>query len=105
MGVIDGHDMKALGRRPAGCAQDADWPVVVHIQTVKGKGWAPAEEGGLEGMETWHAAKPGWIVDRRPSPKKTAKPPLTRSEMIEGRRADPSCRPRPSSTRPSSPRP
>ncbi len=89
MGVIDGHDMKAL-RSALRDALHADRPVVVHIQTVKGKGWAPAEEGGLEGMETWHAAKPGSIVDRRPAPKKTAKPPLTRSEMIEGRRADPS---------------
>ena len=88
MGVIDGHDMKAL-RSALRDALNADRPVVVHIQTVKGKGWAPAEEGGLEGMETWHAAKPGSIVDRRPAPKKTAKPPLTRSEMIEGRRADP----------------
>ena len=89
MGVIDGHDMKAL-RSALRDALHADRPVVVHIQTVKGKGWAPAEEGGLEGMETWHAAKPGSIVDRRPAPKKTVKAPLTRSEMIEGRRADPS---------------
>jgi arginyl-tRNA synthetase len=37
----------------------ADRPVVVHITTVKGQGFAPAEEGGLEGMEQWHAAKPG----------------------------------------------
>ncbi len=45
-------------------------PVVVHIHTVKGKGFAAAEEGGLEGMEKWHAAKPGSIVDRKPAPKK-----------------------------------
>src|SRR5205085_1128143 len=32
-----------------------------------GKGFAPAEEGGLEGMEKWHAAKPGSIVDRAPA--------------------------------------
>jgi 1-deoxy-D-xylulose-5-phosphate synthase len=38
---------------------------VVHIKTVKGKGFPPAEEGGLEGMEKWHAAKPGSIRDRR----------------------------------------
>jgi 1-deoxy-D-xylulose-5-phosphate synthase len=35
--------------------------MVVHIKTVKGKGFAPAEDGGLEGMEKWHAAKPGSI--------------------------------------------
>ena len=42
----------------------AQRPVVVHIHTVKGKGFTPAEEGGLEGMEKWHAAKPE--VDRQP---------------------------------------
>ncbi len=47
---------------------------MVHIQTVKGKGFAPAEEGGLEGMEKWHAAKPGSIVDRRPAPKEPPRP-------------------------------
>jgi 1-deoxy-D-xylulose-5-phosphate synthase len=47
----------------------------VHIHTVKGKGFAPAEEGGLEGMEKWHAAKPGSIVDRRPAPKKETNSP------------------------------
>ena len=50
-----------------GEALDADRPVVVHIHTVKGKGFAPAEEGGLEGMEKWHAAKPGSIVDGKPA--------------------------------------
>ncbi|HEX4692387.1 MAG TPA: transketolase C-terminal domain-containing protein, partial [Solirubrobacteraceae bacterium] len=37
------------------------------------KGFAPAEDGGLEGMEAWHAAKPNSIADRRPAPKQ-AKP-------------------------------
>jgi 1-deoxy-D-xylulose-5-phosphate synthase len=40
---------------------------VVHIATVKGKGFAPAEEGGLEGMEKWHAAKPMSIVNGIPA--------------------------------------
>jgi 1-deoxy-D-xylulose-5-phosphate synthase len=69
MGVIDGHDVRAL-RRAITEALKAERPVVVHIHTVKGKGFAPAEEGGLEGMEKWHAAQPGSIVDRRPAPKK-----------------------------------
>jgi 1-deoxy-D-xylulose-5-phosphate synthase len=60
VGVIDGHDVKAL-RRAIGEALEADRPVVVHCKTVKGKGFEPAEEGGLEGMEKWHAAKPGSI--------------------------------------------
>jgi 1-deoxy-D-xylulose-5-phosphate synthase len=68
VGVIDGHDVKAL-RKALGEAFEADRPVVIHIHTVKGKGFAPAEEGGLEGMEKWHAAKPGSIVEGKPAPK------------------------------------
>jgi len=74
VGVIDGHDVKAL-RQAIGEALKADRPVVVHIHTVKGKGFPPAEEGGLEGMEKWHAAKPGSIVDRKPAPKKETDSP------------------------------
>jgi 1-deoxy-D-xylulose-5-phosphate synthase len=66
MGVIDGHDVSAL-REALREAFAADRPVVVHIHTVKGKGFAPAEEGGLEGMEKWHAAKPNSIVNGEPA--------------------------------------
>ncbi len=69
MGVIDGHDVGAL-REAIGEALEADRPVVVHCKTVKGKGFAPAEAGGLEGMEAWHAAKPASIVNGEPAPKK-----------------------------------
>jgi 1-deoxy-D-xylulose-5-phosphate synthase len=69
MGVIDGHDVHAL-REALREAFDADRPVVVHIHTVKGKGFSPAEEGGLEGMEKWHAAKPNSIIDGKPAAKK-----------------------------------
>jgi 1-deoxy-D-xylulose-5-phosphate synthase len=69
VGVIDGHDVKAL-RQAIGEALEADRPVVVHCKTVKGKGFAPAEEGGLEGMEKWHAAKPGSVVNGAAAPKK-----------------------------------
>jgi 1-deoxy-D-xylulose-5-phosphate synthase len=68
MGVIDGHDVHAL-RAALSEAFDAERPVVVHIHTVKGKGFAPAEEGGLESMEQWHAAKPHSIVDGKPAAK------------------------------------
>jgi 1-deoxy-D-xylulose-5-phosphate synthase len=73
MGVIDGHDVAAL-RRALAQALEADRPVVVHIHTVKGKGFEPAEEGGLEGMEKWHAAKPGSIVNGKEAPKKPVIP-------------------------------
>ena len=66
MGVIDGHDVHAL-REALTEAFAADRPVVVHIHTVKGKGFAPAEEGGLESMEEWHAAKPKSIVNGKPA--------------------------------------
>jgi 1-deoxy-D-xylulose-5-phosphate synthase len=68
VGVIDGHDVADL-REALREAFEADRPVVVHIHTVKGKGFAAAEEGGLEGMEKWHAAKPKSIVDGAPAPK------------------------------------
>ena len=80
VGVIDGHDVGAL-RRAIGEALEADRPVVVHCKTIKGKGFAPAEDGGLEGMETWHAAKPASIAGRKVAPKQPvdehepAKPP------------------------------
>ena len=64
MGVIDGHDVRAL-RQALRAAFNAERPVVVHCATVKGKGFAPAEEGGLEGMEKWHAAKPKSIANRQ----------------------------------------
>ena len=73
VGVVDGHDVAAL-RGAISDALDADRPVVVHIRTVKGKGFAPAEEGGLEGMEKWHAAKAGSIIRREPAPKKEVDP-------------------------------
>ena len=66
VGVIDGHDVAAM-RQALRAALAADRPVVVHVRTVKGKGFAPAEEGGLAGMEAWHAAKPASIVGRRPA--------------------------------------
>jgi 1-deoxy-D-xylulose-5-phosphate synthase len=71
IGVIDGHDVHAL-REALSEALDAQRPVVVHIATVKGKGFEPAELGGLEGMEQWHAAKPNSIANGAPA--KVSKP-------------------------------
>jgi 1-deoxy-D-xylulose-5-phosphate synthase len=88
VGVVDGHDVGAL-RKAIGEALEADRPVVVHIHTIKGKGFAPAEEGGLEGMEKWHAAKPGSIVDRQPAPKKETNSPEPIEKLEEPPPADP----------------
>ncbi|HET9591296.1 MAG TPA: 1-deoxy-D-xylulose-5-phosphate synthase [Solirubrobacterales bacterium] len=83
MGVIDGHDVHAL-REALTEAFAADRPVVVHIHTVKGKGFAPAEEGGLESMEEWHAAKPKSIVEGRPAVKEPKPVPVTETDSPEG---------------------
>jgi 1-deoxy-D-xylulose-5-phosphate synthase len=86
MGVIDGHDVGAL-RRALAEAFEADRPVVVHVNTVKGKGFAPAEENGLASMEEWHAAKPNSIVNGLPTPKKkpAQKPvPVQETDSPEG---------------------
>ena len=73
LGVIDGHDVRAM-RRALKTAFEAERPVVIHCATVKGKGFAPAEDGGLEGMEKWHAAKPKSIAQRRPAPSRPSSP-------------------------------
>jgi 1-deoxy-D-xylulose-5-phosphate synthase len=84
MGVIDGHDVRAL-RRALRAAFEAERPVVVHCATVKGKGFSPAEDGGLEGMEKWHAAKPNSIAKRMPAPSKPlAKPVAPQYTQIFG---------------------
>jgi 1-deoxy-D-xylulose-5-phosphate synthase len=67
VGVVDGHDVRAV-RRAVREALAAQRPVVVHCATIKGKGFAPAEDGGLEGMEKWHAAKPKSIANGAPAP-------------------------------------
>ncbi len=66
IGVVDGHDVGAV-RSALRDALAAERPVVVHCATVKGKGFPPAEEGGLEGMEKWHAAKPKSISNGAPA--------------------------------------
>ncbi len=80
MGVIDGHDVHAL-REALTEAFESERPVVVHIHTVKGKGFAPAEAGGLETMEEWHAAKPNSIVNGVPASKPV---PVTETDSPEG---------------------
>ena len=86
VGVVDGHDVTAL-RKALTEALAADRPVVVHIHTVKGKGFAPAEEGGLEGMEQWHAAKPGSIVERMPVGSSASRPGPTGSAPAPPKKA------------------
>jgi 1-deoxy-D-xylulose-5-phosphate synthase len=74
VGVVDGHDVPAL-REAIGEALEAERPVLVHVKTVKGKGFAASEDGGLEGMEKWHAAKPASVVGRLPAKASAGTPP------------------------------
>jgi 1-deoxy-D-xylulose-5-phosphate synthase len=82
MGVFDGHDVRAL-REALREALAAQRPVVVHIATVKGKGFAPAEEGGLEGMEQWHAAKPKSITNGMPTKPAAATGNGARAKIVQ----------------------
>ena len=83
MGVVDGHDVGAL-REALREALAAERPVVVHVATVKGKGFAPAEDGGLEGMEKWHAAKPKSILNGVPTGPAPAAVPATTAAAVRG---------------------
>jgi 1-deoxy-D-xylulose-5-phosphate synthase len=64
LGPIDGHDLVAV-RAALRAALEIDRPVLVHLHTVKGKGYSPAEADGeaMHGMtpfvvESGKAAKP-----------------------------------------------
>src|SRR4051812_45605710 len=94
MGVYDGHDVRSV-RAALREALDANRPVVVHVATVKGKGFEPAELGGLAGMEKWHAAKPKSIANREPTsfkrPAKAGVPQCTQvfgDALVEEARRD-----------------
>ncbi|WP_278833147.1 1-deoxy-D-xylulose-5-phosphate synthase [Porphyromonas cangingivalis] len=50
IGPVDGHDIQGLVRVLRDI-KDFDGPKLLHIQTVKGKGYAPAEESAV----VWHA--------------------------------------------------
>ena len=62
LGPVDGHDIEALDETLA-VAKSYHRPVVVHVQTIKGKGYAPAEEnpGEYHGVPR-HAQQPDEIA-------------------------------------------
>ena len=59
--VADGNDIEALIKAFEE-VKDTDHPIVVHIHTEKGKGYAPAEEN----KETWHWSMPFDIETGKP---------------------------------------
>lgn len=44
IGPVDGHDLQAIRSNLETAASIEDGPVLLHVRTVKGKGYAPAEE-------------------------------------------------------------
>ncbi len=56
-GPIDGHDIELMEQAFAHAA-DWDGPIVVHILTQKGRGYAPAEEDDIQRLHDVKATKP-----------------------------------------------
>ena len=57
MGPVDGHDLKGLTRLLT-YAKESQSPVVLHVRTVKGKGYPPAEQNpdAFHGVGPFHRA-------------------------------------------------
>ena len=58
VGPFDGHDIAGLERALRN-AQSIDGPVVVHVLTQKGRGYAPAENDTVKAMHDMGEVKPG----------------------------------------------
>ena len=58
MGPFDGHDVEAVEQAFAN-ARRFDGPVVVHVLTQKGRGYAPAENDPIKNMHDTSELKPG----------------------------------------------
>lgn len=70
MGPIDGHDLRAV-KQALLAAKEATTPIVLHVATIKGKGFTPAEQHPSK----WHGVAP-WV---EPS---SATPLLSWSEVM-----------------------
>ncbi len=68
LGPIDGHDISDV-RRAVRSTLDMDRPVVVHVKTVKGRGYAPAEADG----EAMHGMTP-FVIESGKAAKKSPGP-------------------------------
>jgi 1-deoxy-D-xylulose-5-phosphate synthase len=70
IGPIDGHDIEGV-RRALRTTIDMDRPVLLHVKTVKGRGYPPAEADG----EAMHGATPFVIESGKAAGKKSSGPP------------------------------
>ncbi len=61
LGPVDGHDLPTL-TRVLQQAKDCTSPVLLHVKTVKGKGYAPAEQN----PDAFHGVAPFHIADGAP---------------------------------------
>lgn len=61
LGPVDGHDVKQLTRLLR-YAKELDGPVLLHVRTVKGKGYAPAESN----PDKFHGVSPFHVSDGTP---------------------------------------
>ncbi|MGH9116581.1 MAG: 1-deoxy-D-xylulose-5-phosphate synthase [Acidimicrobiales bacterium] len=57
-GPFDGHDIEGLERALANAAE-YDGPIVVHVMTQKGRGYAPAENDPIKRLHDMSETKPG----------------------------------------------
>ena len=76
IGPIDGHDVAAM-RRALRTTLAMDRPAIIHVKTVKGRGYAPAEADG----EAMHGATP-FVVESGKAARKPAPGPPTYTEVF-----------------------
>ena len=67
MGPVDGHDVKGLTRLLE-FASSVKGPVLLHVKTVKGKGYGPAEQN----PDAFHGAPPFFVETGKPRTPKTS---------------------------------
>jgi len=86
IGVVNGHDIGAL-REALRQAMDTGRPVLVHVRTVKGKGYEPAEEQPAE----YHGTGPFERSngERRPRPRGTTYTEAFGRVVVREARRDP----------------
>jgi 1-deoxy-D-xylulose-5-phosphate synthase len=57
-GPIDGHDIPGMEHALAGAAEYHEGPIIVHVLTHKGKGYAPAEDDTVQRLHDFKASSP-----------------------------------------------
>ena len=76
-GPVDGHDVDGL-RRHLEDLKEVKGPKLLHIVTVKGKGFAPAEREQTK----WHASSSHSAKSRAKRPKPSPKAGYPKSKMV-----------------------